>query len=80
MTFHCKDDSEAEETFNAKFKDREYSQYIWEALSALKDADALDRWRFGWGCQDFVNAAMLRSQTSRDLMLVAGTLQMTKFK
>lgn len=80
MTFHCKDDSEAEEAFHTQFKDREYSQYIWEALSALKDADALDRWRFGWGCKDFVNAAMLRSQTSRDLMLVAGTLQMTKFK
>ena len=78
MTYHCKDDAEAKKFFAKKF-DGKYSQYVWDALCALKDADALDRWRFGWGASDFVDATQLRSQASKDLMLVGAAIQYANF-
>lgn len=79
MTYHCKENAEAKAFFDEKFAERQYSQYIWDALCALKDADAIDRWRFGWGSSDFVDATQLRSQASKDLMLVGAVIQYAKF-
>ena len=79
MTYHCKENAEAKAFFDEKFAERQYSQYIWDALCALKDADAIDRWRFGWGSSDFVDATQLRSQASKDLMLVGAVIQYAQF-
>lgn len=41
----------------------------------LKDADALDRWRFGTLSSDFINVSMLHFEESKRLMPVAAVLQ-----
>lgn len=47
ITYHCKEDSEAQErlkTLNIGKRDKDY---LWLLFCILKDADALDRYRFG---------------------------------
>lgn len=44
-------------------------------LGILKDADALDRWRFSLSSGDFVRVDMLRLPESKRLMAVAAALQ-----
>lgn len=41
----------------------------------MKDADALDRWRFGNLSEDFVDVTMLRNPLSSKLMPIAAALQ-----
>ena len=46
----------------------------WQAFCILRDADALDRWRFGPKSRDFVDTDYLNFDESIELMGVAAVL------
>ena len=83
VEYHCKDDDEARnfwrENFeqNSGYSDLEKS-LIWEIFCYMKDADALDRWRFGNLSDDFVQVQYLRTEVAKQLMPVAASLQKLK--
>mgnify|MGYP002567097959 FL=1 len=74
MTYHCRSDEEAK-AYLDEHADPALRNDIWEAYMVLKDADALDRWRFGTLSSDFINVSMLHFEESKRLMPVAAVLQ-----
>ena len=74
MTYHCRSDEEAK-AYLDEHADPALRNDIWEAYMVLKDADALDRWRFGTLSSDFINVSMLHLEESKRLMPVAAVLQ-----
>ena len=74
MEYHCRSDKEAKTYLNTHFAGED-KELIWLDYQILKDADALDRWRFGYGCQDFVDVKSLHLETSKELMAVAAYFQ-----
>lgn len=77
-TYHCRPDEEAKVYHRKKLSAIKGSDMIWEAFQIMKDADALDRWRFGSLCEDFIDVGYLRFPLSRALMPVAAALQDAK--
>ena len=77
MTYHCRSDEEAK-AYLDEHADPALRNDIWEAYMVLKDADALDRWRFGTLSSDFINVSMLHFEESKRLMPVAAVLQTVK--
>ena len=77
MTYHCYSDEEAK-AYLDEHADPALRNDIWEAYMVLKDADALDRWRFGTLSSDFINVSMLHLEESKRLMPVAAVLQTVK--
>ena len=80
MSFHCRPDCEARAYWNSALArsrriDPEESNLVWSAFLILKDADALDRWRFGALSEDFVRVEQLRTETAKRLMPIAALLQ-----
>ena len=72
---HVPDDSEMEYIFRrCKIRDIPYEEAVFLYM-ILKDADALDRWRFGGMSRDAVRVDMLRIPTSKTLMGVAAGMQ-----
>lgn len=74
-TYHCLPDEEAKAYFRKKFSAVKGSNMVWDMYQIMKDADALDRWRFGTLCENFVDVNYLRFPLSRALMPVAAALQ-----
>lgn len=77
MTYHCRSDEEAK-AYLDEHAAPALRNDIWEAYMVLKDADALDRWRFGTLSSDFINVSMLHLEESKRLMPVAAVLQTLK--
>ena len=85
MSFHCRPDCEARAYWNSKLArsrrlGTEESDLVWSAFQILKDADALDRWRFGALSEDFVRVEQLRTETAKRLMPIASLLQGARLK
>lgn len=78
VSFHCKEDTEAKEYYDLNFGLDPDKNIIWILFQILKDADALDRWRFGYRSADSLDVKMLRLKESRSLCPVAATLQRYK--
>ena len=68
MTYHCKDDKEAIEYVESTYKTAESRETMLRLLYILKDADALDRVRFGIRNLDL---NYLRFDFSKKLTLMA---------
>lgn len=74
---HCVDDDVAyERLINSNLTDKHIAQ---ELFNILKDADALDRWRFNGLASDTLNVSMLRSEEAFGLIAVAAKLQQVRF-
>ena len=72
-TYHCRADEEARAYWEKNFNGKN-AETIWRAFCILKDADALDRVRFGNLSGDYVDVGMLRSDTAKTLLPVAHQL------
>lgn len=75
IKMHCIDDDKAKVELEKCFDD-DFRDYAWTALCVLKDADALDRVRFGIGYTDAVHAdgvriSMLRYDISKRMTPLA---------
>lgn len=70
-TFHCRNDEEAKAFWEKTFATHPMKHYIWEAFITLRDADALDRVRFGSGCADYLDGRTLRLKDAVRLIPVA---------
>lgn len=75
MEYHCKSDASAKDYWCRHFSSDKNAKLVWAAYEIMKDADALDRCRFGNQCEDYVDVGFLRSETSKRLLPVAQTLQ-----
>lgn len=80
MTYHCRSDEEAQAYFRKKLSSRKGSDLIWKAYTILKDADALDRCRFGSMSDDFVDVKYLRNDEAKLLLPVAMLLVDAKLR
>ena len=78
-TYHCRPDEEAREYWEKVFTG-ETAGIVWKAYCILKDADALDRVRFGRGSGDFLDVNILRSNTAKALVPVAFRLVDARFR
>ena len=74
MEYHCKPDADARAFMEENFEKCDWP-LIWMDHQILKDADALDRWRFGRLCEDFIDVKYLRIDEAKALMPVAAYLQ-----
>ncbi len=76
ITFHCLDDEIARNYLDemAKDKGEEYKDRVWKLYCILKDADALDRVRFGMG-EDGLDIKYLREELPKRLIPMAYKLQ-----
>ena len=72
-TYHCRQDEEARAYWEKNFTGKN-AETVWKAFCILKDADALDRVRFGNLSGDYVDVSMLRSDTAKTLLPVAHQL------
>lgn len=71
-TFHCIDlDESARAYWRETFEGKKDADTIWLAYQIIRDADALDRVRFGRGCSDYLDVGLLRLNTSKALVPVA---------
>lgn len=77
-TYHCKTDEEARVYWERQFSG-EIAEFVWKAFLVIRDADALDRVRFGNLSNDYVDVRMLRLEDSRKLMPVAHALAEMRF-
>lgn len=75
IRYHCRSDEDAKEYWKKNFSSTPGAPLIWTAFCILKDADALDRWRFGHLSPEFVDIRRLRLKTSKQLMPIASQLQ-----
>lgn len=82
MVGHCLSDdevirmvNEAEPALSGAFE----KELLLRASFILKDADALDRWRFGTLSKDMVDVKYLHTQTAKMMMPVAAMLQTYRF-
>ena len=80
MTYHCRSDEEAQAYFRKKLSSRKGSDLIWKAYTILKDADALERCRFGSMSDDFVDVKYLRNDEAKLLLPVAMLLVDAKLR
>ena len=67
-TFHCKSSDEARAYWTEHFAGQED---VWLAFQIMKDADALDRVRFGKGCNDYTKTAFLHLELSKRMIPAA---------
>ena len=72
-TFHCRSDKAARGYWEKNF-DGKAADSIWKAFCILKDADALDRVRFGNLSRDYLDVNTLRTGTAKSLVPVAHQL------
>lgn len=77
-TYHCREDEVAREYWKRNFAG-ENAEYVWEAFLAIRDADALDRVRFGSLSRDYVDVRRLRLEEAKRLMPVAHALAEMRF-
>ena len=77
--FHCRSDEEARRFWNEHFKGID-AENIWQAFCIIKDADALDRVRFGNLSQDYLDVTTLRTETAKSLVPVAHQLVNAKIQ
>ena len=78
-TFHCRSDEDAKQYWNMNFEGKT-AEFIWKAFSILKDADALDRVRFGNLSRDYLDVNTLRTETAKSLVPVAHRLVRAKIR
>lgn len=71
---HCISDEEARVNLEKSFPEKDWER-TFELLGILKDADALDRVRFGHGSKDFLNVDFLHEKEAIRLVGVANFLQ-----
>ena len=76
-TYHCRHDKDAREYWEDNFTG-DMSDSIWKAFCILKDADALDRVRFGNLSRDFLDVNTLRTETAKSLVPCAFQLAKAK--
>lgn len=76
---HCVDDDVAKQEWESLFAENPDRDIIWNLFCILKDADALDRCRFGNATPDSLDIRYLRLETSKQLVPVAVTLQRYRF-
>lgn len=69
MTYHCLPDEQAKAEMK-KTVAEEDQHNLWLCYQILKDADAIDRWRFGHTCVDFFNVDFFRLKESKALVAV----------
>lgn len=70
--YHCVDsDESARRYWKTCFENHNDADDIWAAYRIMRDADALDRVRFGRGCNDYLDIGLLRSETGKALVPVA---------
>ena len=74
LTYHCRDDKEAQLVCESDFPDGR-TETIWQLLCILKDADALDRCRFGMGGKDGLSVSMLRTEEALRMVPMANAFQ-----
>lgn len=74
MAYHCRPDEEADAFFRKKLSARKGSDLIWKAFTILKDADALDRCRFGSLSDDYIDVKYLRNDEAKLLLPVASII------
>ena len=80
MEYHCRSDEDARAFWKKKFSATKGADIIWDAFCIMKDADALDRCRFGNLSEDYVDVAYLRLRESKLLLPVAQALQHVVFQ
>lgn len=73
-TYHCRPDKAARAFWQREFAKDADADYIWKAFCILKDADALDRVRFGNLSRDYLDVNTLRTETAKSLVPVAHQL------
>ena len=78
-TCHCRSDEEARRFWKEHFKGTD-AENIWQAFCIIKDADALDRVRFGNLSQDYLDVTTLRTETAKSLVPVAHQLVNAKIQ
>ena len=76
-TYHCKPDEEARAYWRGAFTGNN-ADSIWRAFCIMKDADALDRVRFGNQSRDFLDVTMLRTDMARSLVPCAFQLNRSR--
>lgn len=75
IKYHCRDDNVAKKEWEKKFQSHPDKKIIWHIFCILKDADALDRLRFGFSSLD-IN--YFRLENSKFLIPAAAKLQSLK--
>ena len=78
-TYHCRSDADAKRYWKRAFTGEE-AESVWRAFCILKDADALDRVRFGNLSRDFLDVNVLRCDTAKALVPVAFQLVHAKIR
>lgn len=73
-TYHCRPDKAARAFWKREFAKDTDADCIWKAFCILKDADALDRVRFGNLSRDYLDVNTLRTETAKSLVPVAHQL------
>lgn len=76
-TYHCKEDAEAHEYWESRFSGAD-KDFIWTAYQILRDADALDRVRFGRQSEDYLKVSLLRLDESKRIVPAAMQLAISK--
>ena len=76
---HCVEDNEAKSVWEKESKNDTNKDLIWTLFCILKDADALDRCRFGNLSEDNLDVNYLRFEVSKSLVAVAYTIQKYAF-
>lgn len=71
ITFHNKDNASAKEALKKITRSTEKQSRYWRLFEILKDADALDRVRFGYNSPDSLDVRMLRRPQSKLLYAAA---------
>lgn len=76
---HCIEDEEARKRLEKEFPE-EKRERIFQLLGILKDADALDRVRFGYGSCDYLKVKYLHNEDAFRLIGIAGWLDTQSFE
>lgn len=71
---HCVGDEEARKNLEQSFPEKDRER-IFELLGILKDADALDRMRFGFGSRDYIRTEYLHENDAIRLGGIANWMQ-----
>lgn len=75
---HCVEDEEARKKLQQEFPE-EKQEEIFQLLGILKDADALDRVRFGYGSSDYLKVKYLHDEDAFRLVGIASFMQSQSF-
>lgn len=71
---HCVGDEEARKNLEQSFQEKDRER-VFELLGILKDADALDRMRFGFGSRDYIRTEYLHENDAIRLGGIANWMQ-----